>query len=171
MEFDSFAKEEIRTDVTRIDTLLSCNIFAPVNKTHPLLFSAFIELMICLQDLVSKASTAGARINFKDHIYSNPGKEGDVTALISDIRACVCHIQSPKHRASNKNIVISFNVMYGKGIWTPVKEVSLESEFEDDTCFFFGEHKIYLGRHIVRAYKEAKTILMPMIKIIHNKVE
>ena len=42
----------------------------------------------------------------------------------------------------------------------------MQSKYEDDQTFSFGEHLIYLNRHIVRAFQEAKEILLrnyPMI--------
>ena len=50
------------------------------------------------------------------------------------------------------------------------------SKYEDDQSFAFGEHLIYLNRHIVRAFQEAKEILLknyPMIypaRVISNSM-
>ncbi|MFQ5431942.1 MAG: hypothetical protein ACE5EN_05500 [Nitrospinota bacterium] len=38
------------------------------------------------------------------------------------------------------------------------------SDYNDDTCFFFGAQKIYLKRHIVRAFEESKSKLLPLLR-------
>ena len=53
-------------------------------------------------------------------------------------------------------IKVSFCVAYGKCKAISVDGKELKSDYEDDICFFFGEHRIYLKRHIVKALKEAR---------------
>jgi hypothetical protein len=47
---------EILKDIERIDTILSTPIFTFENRHHPLKESAFVELMICLNDLLEAIS-------------------------------------------------------------------------------------------------------------------
>ena len=35
----------------------------------------------------------------------------------------------------------------------------MTSDYDDDICIFFGDQKIYLVRHIIRAVKEAELYL------------
>ena len=45
-----------------------------------------------------------------------------------------------------------------------IGDLEQSSLYEDDICFFFGSKGIYLNRHIVRAYTEAKEKLDPLYK-------
>ncbi len=130
---------------------------------HPLMESAFIELIIRLRDLVYKCEKLGNRIEFNDDIIILRGKNSkeivkDVTDAIICMRGATCHIESDKN-LFNDNIIFSFNIAYGKVniIATPNKKLSLD--YEDDACFFSGEQKLYLKRHIVRAFEEARNFL------------
>ena len=44
------------------------------------------------------------------------------------------------------------------------------SKYQDDICFFFGSHGIYMRRHIVRAFEEAKAKLVPLLNA-NNKMQ
>lgn len=44
-----------------------------------------------------------------------------------------------------------------------LRDLMYKSDYEDDVCFFFGKAKIYLSRHIIRAYKEATQALRPLL--------
>jgi hypothetical protein len=58
----------------------------------------------------------------------------------------------------------AFNIVDGKLIFPEVEGAITQScYYEDDTAFFFGVHRIYLKRHIVRAFEEAKLKLLPLI--------
>lgn len=46
-----------------------------------------------------------------------------------------------------------------------IGEFEQSSQYPDDICFFFGSQGIYLRRHIVRAFEEAKTMLVPLLVI------
>ena len=96
----------------------------------------------------------------------------DVTSLINFVRHAVCHINEDNRvhggieRNNNEKVRkgagIFFNRQFSKGGLFQ----SMQPEFDDDQSFAFGEHLIYLNRHIVRAYEEAKSGLVnkyPMI--------
>lgn len=155
---DFFVKTQIESNISRVDTLLNTGIF-----NTPVLFvfreSVFTEIIIRLNDLLQKLNQLGKRISFSDDIEVSKDVEDvkDITDLISKLRNSVCHMESGEHLLDKKRkIRVSFCVAYGKckAISTNGKEV--KSDYEDDICFFFGEHKIYLKRHIVRVLKEAE---------------
>ena len=59
---------------------------------------------------------------------------------------------------------IRFVVVYGKipaAILLP-GEGAIGSDYDDDVCFWFGTNKLYLKRHILRAFEEAKRNLIPL---------
>jgi len=45
----------------------------------------------------------------------------------------------------------------------PHPGISLTSDYTDDICFFFGVEKIYLRRHVLRAFEETKRQLVPLL--------
>jgi hypothetical protein len=160
-------KSEIMADISKIDTIIKTGIFNRENSKHPLRESAFIDLIIKLRDLLYKSEKLGKRIDFNDDIVilkNSTGKEvvKDITDAIKYVRGAACHIDSLNHNL-NKNIVFTFNSVYGKVNLLSMPETTLTSDYDDDICFFYGEQKLYLNRHIIRAYEEAKKFLQPLM--------
>lgn len=153
-KLDFLTKNEMQSDFRRIATLINTNVF---NKDDLQIFqeSVFAELMIKLHDLLQKLNDLGKRVDFKDDVPS--GK--DVTDLVSTIRNAVCHIDSPEHMLRGQSIKFSFNIAYGKMNLMEIGNKKITSDYEDDVCFFFGEHKLYLKRHIVRCVNEIEKRL------------
>lgn len=147
-----FVKTEIERGIRRVAELLSTGVFdAPVLQVFQ--ESVFTELMIRLNDLMQKLKQLGKRISFTDDI----GSVGDITDLINKIRNAVCHIESGEHLLDKeRKVKFTFNVAYGKANVALINGKQVTSDYEDDICFFFGEHKIYLKRHIIRALQEAQ---------------
>ena len=147
----------------RISEILESKIFNRENWMNPLVQSAFTELVIRLQDLLYKCDHSGNRINFSDDIIILKGKHGeeivkDVTDAINYVRNSVCHIESKRYLLDGKT-VFYFNIAYGKHNVADISGKKLTSDYEDDVCFFFGDQKIYLNRHVIRAFNEAKMVL------------
>jgi hypothetical protein len=44
-----------------------------------------------------------------------------------------------------------------------VDDLELKSDYTDDIAVFYGKNRLYLKRHIVRAFEEASTKLRPLI--------
>ncbi|MBW8185117.1 hypothetical protein [Shewanella nanhaiensis] len=178
MELSAEDKLQIIEDLNRIEQILNTDIFEERNHRHPLVRSAFIDLIICLDDLMSKVQYYCKRIDFTDDLLvttelqeRSKKRVKDVTDLINFVRHAVCHINEDNriHRGrtkgpnkERKGAGIFFNRQFGKrGLF---KE--MQSKYEDDQTFAFGEHLIYLKRHIIRAFQEAKELLLenyPMI--------
>jgi hypothetical protein len=161
-EMDFFSKSDIESSIRRIDDLLSCGIFQPANSNNILFRAAFIELLIALRDLMYKSQKYSSRISFDDDVERSD-KIKDVSDLIKYVRDALCHPDSDNHYIEQMNIKSTFNVAFGK--IAPMKIGNFEqiSKYDDDICFFFGSHGIYLKRHILRAFEEAKIKLLPLI--------
>jgi len=159
---DPYVRQEIEDDTDRIEAILATDIFSPHNARHPLMRSAFIEILICLRDLMAKTNNLNLRIDFTDDVLISPDVK-DVTDLIKFVRDALCHIDSKNHFVA-PGIKATFNVAYGKTIMLTVDEFDIASDYDDDVCFFFGRHRIYLKRHIVRAFEEVKRKLLPFLK-------
>jgi hypothetical protein len=160
---DHYTRCDIESDIERIRTILGCGIFAPENARHPLFQSALTELLIRLRDLLAKSENYAQRIAFSDDVTIK-GSVTDVTALVAFIRDAVCHIDSGKHNHDEFQARISFNTAFGAGCLIKFGDTRIESEYEDDVAFFFGPHRIYLKRHIARAFNEAVELLQPMLE-------
>ncbi len=159
-KIDFFTRSEIEIDIDRISSILKSGIFNHENSNHLLFQSAFIELMIRLRDLLSKSEKYNNKMNFSDDIIITDSVK-DITEAIIFVRDAICHIDSPKNMADKDNkIVSSFNVIFGKGNFMKLNNKDFNSDYEDDVCFFYGEQKLYLKRHIIRAFEEAKRELL-----------
>jgi len=158
---DVFTRFEIQVDILRLETILNCGIFNQEQFSHPLRQSAFTELMICLNDLLQKSKNEGLRIAFTDNVDITPDIS-DITDLVNTIRNAVCHIHSPSHMLTD-TIKFTFNTAYGKGAVAKINDIVITSDFPDDIAFFFGKERIYMKRHIHRAFLEAKDKLLPLI--------
>ena len=165
MTIDIYQQSEIKESIDRIDNILSTDIFLQKSSIHPLCRSAFIEVLICLRDLMYKADKFSSRISFDDDVVkSQSNKINDITDVIKYVRDALCHLDSRNHYFENSKMKATYNIAYGTSKLCNVGSNSQASDYEDDVCFFFGNQKIYLKRHILRAFEEAKDKLMPLIR-------
>lgn len=63
---DTHDRQDCEYSISHVRELLDCGIFEPANGRHPLLQSAFIDLIICLRDLLHKAERYARRISFTE---------------------------------------------------------------------------------------------------------
>ena len=155
-------QEDCELNIRRIDALLSCGIFSPAGSTNILQASAFIELIICLRDLLHKTEKYAKRISFTDDVITNE-YVCDITDAVTAVRDACCHINSFKRLFDDRGSRGSFNVIYGKSTFMKIGDPELTSDYEDDIAFFYGTNRLYMNRHIVRAFKEAQELLAPML--------
>lgn len=155
-------EQDIRSNIRRIDEIFGTRIFEPENSDNPLKQSAFIELIILLQDLLHKCDHYDRRVDFDDHIFKN-NYVHDVTECIKALRDFYCHVNSFKGHLDDHGNRVSFMWATGPCSLAMVGDVDLNSEFSDDIAFFFGTNRLYFYRHILRAYSEAKERLLPMM--------
>lgn len=158
----NFAEQsEVSQSLTVVHGLLASGIFAPDNWGHIFVRSAFIDTLISLRALMYKSERYAKRISFVDDVLV-AGKVKDVTDLIKFVRDAVCHPDSDNHKIEN-DAIATFNVTYGKGCLIQMGDFRQESLYEDEVYFTFGRQGIYLNRHIVRAFQEAKVNLIPLL--------
>lgn len=168
-ELDFFTKSDIESAIRRIDELLACGIFQPKNSRNVLFRAAFIELLIAMRDLMYKAEKYASRISFDDDVHKTE-QVADVTGLIKFVRDALCHPDSDNHYVEVGNIKSTFNVAFGRVNVMKIGNFEQASKYQDDICFFFGSHGIYMQRHIVRAFNEAKVKLVPLLNT-NNKMQ
>lgn len=173
MDIDKAVRNaDITNDIKRIQAVLETDIFEPNNRTNPLKQAAFTEIIVCLHDLLQKAKGLKVPITFRDDIPQNilnkAGNPMDITDYVSFIRNAVCHISSKTNTLSKTDkheIGVTFSIIRGKvgPLFFIEGKTFLESPYEDDFCFVFGNHKLYYHRHILRAYAEAVQNLSPLL--------
>lgn len=152
----------VQANTQRIGAILGSEIFTAQGSSNPLFLSALTELVIRVSDLVGKAAAAGKIIDFDDDV-TKKGEIQNVRELIVFTRNAVCHISSNSHKLEDLNAWLSFNAQVGYGCFAQINGQRFECEYADDIAFFFGEHRIYLNRHLVRAFQEARDFLEPLL--------
>jgi len=158
----NFAEQnEVSECFESVHRLLTSGIFAPANRAHIFVRPAFIDALISLRALMYKSERYAKRISFADDVLV-AGKVKDVTDLIKFVRDAVCHPDSENHKIED-DAIASFNVTYGKGCLIQIGDFRQESLYDDEVYFTFGRQGIYLNRHIVRAFQEAKVNLLPLL--------
>ncbi|MFD1107561.1 hypothetical protein [Sphingobium olei] len=144
---------DARTSIRSIADLLDTGILSSKGSESPFFRPCITQILIELSDLLQKLDKNRKRICFKDDISQQDGGR-DVTDLIRDCRNASCHISSGAHIFQQNKFV--FNVMVG---YCPaamqINDVILGCDYADDIAIFWGSLKLYAGRHIVRAYREA----------------
>jgi hypothetical protein len=157
---DGRDQQDCESDIRKIKELLSCGIFEQQNAGNILRSAAFIELIICLRDLLHKTEKYAKRITFTDDVMTNEYVH-DITDAVTAIRDACCHIDSFK-RKFDERIRGAFIVVYGKISVGHVGDLHLKSDYADDIAFFYGKNRLYMKRHIIRAFQEAHALLVPL---------
>jgi hypothetical protein len=166
MSLDFRSAQDIRGGINRIEQILATNIFDS-DKPDVLMQSAFIEVCIQLYDLLAKSEKfANRRVAFTDHINIIPKQVEDVTDLVSKGRNAGRHVSSDLHLADQeKQNLSSFIVIRGRRPnFIQIGDLMQGCDFADDTAIWYGVHRIYLRRHILRAFEEAKANLLPLLR-------
>jgi hypothetical protein len=163
---DFNTQSQIYTDLSRIKEIFNSGIFS--RPQDALFQSAFIEIIIRLRDLLFKAEKFSQRVNFDTDIIkiedaTTYGRRViDVTDAIIFVRDAVCHVDSDNHKIDTNTF--SFNVGFGKGNFISYGEkLVFKSDYEDEVSFMFGPQRLYLKRHIIRAYQEVRRNLSPLL--------
>lgn len=161
-ELSFFDRSDIESSIARIEEILACGIFAPEKSENVLFRAAFIEVLIALRDLMYKSEKYSSRIDFSDDVQQQHGIS-DVSDLIKYVRDALCHPDSSNHYIEKNIVQATFNVAFGKVNLLKIGDFEQVSEYPDDICFFFGSQRIYLQRHVTRAFEEAKKKLVPLL--------
>jgi hypothetical protein len=152
-------KQDCESSIGRIRVLLGCGVFSLSRVDDPLLISAFIDLVIRLRDLLSKTEQYARRVSFTDGVVLNSYVR-DVTDAVAAVRDACCHIKTHKRELANDRSRVADTVMFGVNSMR-LGGIVLASEYQDDVAFFYGPNRLYLRRHVIRAFNEACTLLAP----------
>ncbi len=131
-----------------------------------------MEIILRLDDILRHMDSIGHRISFTDDLHLHSGIT-DITDTVREYRHAMCHVHATGHftapdgspkrerQPSVGFIDITFNVAFGKGVLHRAPGFVLESDYDDDVCFFYGAHRLYIKRHIIRALQQARSVLVP----------
>lgn len=172
--FDFFTQTDICSSIIRAEDLLNTGIFEETNRGNPLFRSAFIELLILVNDLMHKCKGINHKICFSEDItpFTHPTSArknfSDVFDAIKHCRDAMCHIDADQHMLTAEGVKATFNTCYGKGTILQVNSTRLESKYDDDIAFQIGPQVLYMNRHIQRAFTDCKAILTPLLAPMHQ---
>ena len=161
---DNYTKNDIESSFHRVDELLNSGIFEPSQIDNLLMRSALTEMLILVRDLMAKSKIYATPIEFVDDVIITD-KVHNVSEAIKFVRDAICHVDSENRNYDACNARLSYNAIYGKCNFAKLGNIEIKSDYEDDVCFFFGDQKLYLHRHIIRAYEEAKSKLLPLVSV------
>ncbi|MFZ1218218.1 MAG: hypothetical protein WAO00_02940, partial [Chthoniobacterales bacterium] len=152
-------------ECARINEILGTALFQPrIQDCHPLFWSAITEVLINLRDLCWFADKAQARLAWSDDLSPNTLCK-DVTDLITFCRDGLCHshtyhkyIDRDTEMVGIKNIVTGKNDPDLPGM--RIGGIELRCEYDNEVALFIGKERLYLKRHIVRAFHELVRIFV-----------
>lgn len=149
-----FIKSQIQSNIDDIKRLLDTGVFN-ASVLRPFQEPVFVSVILKLNDLLQKYDQLGKRINFTDDISS-----GDITDLVNKIRNAICHLDSGENLLdSEAQIKFVFNIIIGEGEAIKIGDKTVvKSDYNDDIAFFYGEHRLYFKRHLLRVLNEAIVI-------------
>lgn len=159
---DFFVKSQIQSNIGTIKKLMSSGVFSsPALR----LFQepSFMSVILKLNDLLQKFDNLQYRITF-----NNDMDNGDITDLVNKVRNAICHLDSPENLLDKKTqLKFVFNMIVGKGNAIAIGDnVIASSDYADDIAFYYGEHRIYLKRHIQRVMEEAVEVVKKLYPIV-----
>ncbi len=149
-----FVKSQIKSNLREIKILLNSGVFnTPILQVFQ--EPVFVSIILKLDDLLQKFRILNQKINFNDDINS-----GDITDLVNKIRNAICHLNSGENLLDKKTQTkFVFNMLIGKVNAIDIGDnIVAKSDYDDDIAFFYGEHRIYLKRHIIRVLTESTII-------------
>lgn len=160
----------IRMDIDGIQRILQSGVFLPNAEGGLALLrqSAFMSMMTKLRRLIYECNDRGKRIDFEDDVlktvYKNHTGEmknvNDVSDLIIFIRNAAVHLES-QNNYLDEGSFFAFNVVVGL---SPdaynVNGVVMGCDYADDMAVWHGQQRLYLKRHALRAFEEAKKVLL-----------
>jgi len=143
----------------RIEQLYQSIVEYRIGAQHALYFSVITEMLIQLRDLCKLAEQIGVFLKWSDEIVASP-YYSNITELITFFRDGFCHSHGFHSRLipTDKNTIMK-SVLPGKCTGTaPLHlEIDLSNPYQDDTAIFLGGNRIFLFRHIGRAFEELRA--------------
>jgi hypothetical protein len=150
-----YGEEDSRAAIEEVEALLGCGIFSKQGARHLLFKAAATQLLICMSDLLKKASAMERRVTLTSDMVPT-GDIEDVTDLIVKCRSAACHIYSPTANMDSGARFVA-NVSIGKTIPLFSGGEPL-NPYDDDIAIHYGDMRLYINRHVVAAFREIERI-------------
>lgn len=139
----------------QFEKLVATGILSSNGISSPWFDPVITKLLILLSDLLKAADRIGKRCTFDDDILvideAMSSKINDVTDLIIRCRAASCHITSGNQLFETNKLQMC--VAVGKCQLMSINGKVLGSDYEDDIAIIWGPMRLYLKRHLMRAYE------------------
>lgn len=139
----------------KFEDLVATGILSPDGVASPWFDPVITKLLILLSDLLKAADKIGRRCTFNDDILvideQMASKIKDVTDLIIRCRAAACHITSGNQLFETNKLQMC--VAVGKGQMISINGKTLGSDYRDDIAIIWGPMRLYIRRHVMRAYE------------------
>jgi len=148
----------LRTDMflskRHIGALTGIVFLRSIVPSDAVFWAVITRAVILVRDLVAKSEKlARAPITFTDDVIIE-GTVKDVSSLITFMRDALCHIESDRHMAA-ENIQVTLNVAPREGLMFKLDEFEMRNDYDDDIALFVGRQRMYVERHLLRAYRMA----------------
>ncbi|EGH74770.1 hypothetical protein [Pseudomonas syringae] len=142
---------DIQASIYRCESIFNSGVFNTGNSAGILFESALTHLLINLHDLMQKARIDEKRIVFTDDIELTKSI-ADITDLVSTCRNAVCHISSGEHLIDSGKFTFCVVTGLSPNAFV-INDKARGCEHIDDIAVYFGETRIYLKRHLLRAFE------------------
>lgn len=145
--------------IYEIESILQTGILSAAGSGHPLFKPALVNVLICLNDLLQRAKQADKRVSFDDDVSYVFGEPKDVTTLINNFRNAVCHM--PTRSTVVEGNWAAWNIAVGPvvGIVEFANRTIGACPYPGEVVVNMGSLDIFLERHVLRAYSEARQAL------------
>jgi hypothetical protein len=102
----------------------------------------------------------GCRINFTDDVLPH-GDVQDVTDVARAVRDGLCHITSGRSHIGTPNIRLKLSRSLRVGTSVVLEGFPIVNDYADDIAIHVGRNRLYMKRHIERAFDEVVRALEP----------
>jgi hypothetical protein len=149
---------DVRQSIRHVEELARSDILTRRIQDDILFWAVVTRMIILTRDLVAKSEAQAKKpITFKDDVIV-VGDVKDVASLITFFRDALCHIESNRHMARH-DIYATLNMGPWKGSFATIGDFELINDYDDDIALFIGSQRLYVHRHLLRAFREAKNNL------------
>jgi hypothetical protein len=150
-----YGDRDAQTSLMTVKRILESPIFNPIDGRSVYFQPCITQVLIELSDVLQKAAKKNLRVNFTDDIPQST-KAKDITDLINDCRNASCHVTSGKRIFDNNKFTFCAVSGYSPNAMM-INGIALGCDYHDDVAIFWGNSRLYLVRHLFRAFHEANA--------------
>lgn len=162
---------DIKVNIYKIESIVNL----PLMKSNPPSSEGFEDKIIvllpylsdllakmCSEECTKKKCVCGNRVNFTDDIEIDENIY-DARSLITHFKNCLCsHPHTGRAVDEYDNRITGY--LNGKvESYSGIDDLMIENPYSDDLMIHIGLQRLYYNRHIIRAYKEAKSYFKAII--------